>query len=110
MRTVRASTISTKSATTSRTMIGAIRSLLFVDERCRALDLHDLDPRPRLDHLGLVEGAGAPDLAADLHAAPVSVGPVEDEAVRAHERGRARAERVRHAQVRPRDRPEDRER
>ena len=50
-------------------MRGTIGAPLFVDERGRALDLHDLDLRARLEHLVGHVRARRPLLAADAHAA-----------------------------------------
>src|SRR5439155_1689774 len=70
--------------------------------------LHHLDPRAGLQHLGLVVGPRAPDLAADLDAPPARVHPLEHERLRALERSRARADRVRHAEMCAGGRPEQR--
>src|SRR6185437_13814403 len=51
MRTVRASASSTNSTTARETIRGIIRLLLLVDERGRALDLHDFDSSARLHDL-----------------------------------------------------------
>src|SRR4051794_37217895 len=49
----------------------------FRDERGCALDLHHFDAIARRHHVVLVEGTGTPDLAADLHAATVTVDLLE---------------------------------
>ncbi|HKB93078.1 MAG TPA: hypothetical protein VKC62_02425 [Gaiellaceae bacterium] len=79
---------------------------LLIHERCRALDLHDLDLRARLDHLVRHERARRPFLAPDAHPAAGLVDALENDGMCALERGRTRPHRGRHAQMRARDRPE----
>src|SRR6266571_4421045 len=112
MRIVRASTETTRTATTMITIRAVIPTSysLDVDERGCALDLGHLDIRSRLEHLAFVECAGAPDLAADPDPAACGIYPLEDDRTRADERRRAGAQRGRHPQVRPRNRAEDGER
>src|SRR4051812_8819480 len=43
------------------------------DQRGRPVDLHDVNPSARLEHVVLVVGARAPHLAADLHLPAVGV-------------------------------------
>src|SRR5579864_7234275 len=111
MRTVRAKTASTMIATI-RTMIkGTIRvAPLFVDERCGALNLDDLDLRARLEHLIRHVRARRPFLAADLDPAAMLVDALQHDRVRALQCSGARAQRRRHAQVRARDRAEEEQR
>src|SRR5579864_4676861 len=111
MRTVRAKTASTMIATI-RTMIkGTIRvAPLFVDERCGALNLDDLDLGARLEHLIRHVRARRPFLAADLDPAAVLVDALQHDCARTLQRGGARTQRGRHAHVRARDRTEEEER
>src|SRR5438270_6737063 len=110
IRIVRASTISTNTATTSNTINATTTDLLLVDERRRALDLRHLDLHPRLEHLTFHVGTGAPLLAADAHAAAVSVDPLEHGRLRPDERSRPGPHDRRHVEVRARERTEERER
>src|SRR3954447_6235262 len=108
MRTVRKRMKRTSAAITSSAMSpDAMSVLLFVDERRGALDLRDLDPRAGLEHLSLHERARRPLLAADLHAAPVGVDPLEHGRAGADERLRPRPQLGRHAQVLLRDRAQN---
>src|SRR6476646_9531098 len=97
MRTVRARTSSTITATMRMTTRPTIGAPLFVDERGRALDLHDFDLRARLERLVGHERARRPLLTADAHAAAVLVDALQHDRSGPLECGRARAEGSRHA-------------
>src|SRR5919108_4702176 len=100
MRIVRARTRSTRAASTRSTIKPAVTTdLLFVDERRRALDLDDFDPRARLDDLVLHIGPCGPLLSADAHPAAVRVDTLEDEGLRSDEGSRARAQHRRDLEV-----------
>src|SRR5579862_4202919 len=110
IRIVRASMRTTNAATTPMTMSATIPASLLVDERRRALDLSDLNLRSGLEHLALVERARAPDLAADLHAAPARVHAFQHRRAHADERRRPGSQRTRQSNVPACDRPQNRER
>src|SRR3954454_15207319 len=111
IRTVRQSVNTTTNKMTNSTISAASTAdPLFDDERRGALDLRDLDVRARLDHLIVEERARAPDLAADLDAAAERVDALEQGRAPADERGRAGADRHRHAQVPLGDRPQEQHR
>lgn len=83
---------------------------LFVDERRHALDLGDLDPRPRREHLTLVKGTSTPGLTANLHSPAVAIYLLEDNGGRAHESRRPGAQGGRHADMTARERAQRPER
>src|SRR5689334_19033016 len=93
IRTVRQSVNSTNAATTSTTITATTTSLLFVDERRRALDLRHLAPRPGLEHLIRHVRACRPLLAADPDTAAGGVDALQHDRGRADERGGARPDR-----------------
>src|SRR5918996_2373766 len=104
IRIPRDNVISTTTATTMSTIRVANWFLSFTYQRRRAVDLQHLDPRTGLEGLVLVERAGAPDLAADLDLAAAAVHALEHDRGRPDERGRARAQLRRGAQVAAGDR------
>src|SRR5215216_3210344 len=111
IRTDRTITTTTKNRTARRTIPSAVipSTSSFGDERGCALDLQDFDAVARADDL-VVVGAGAPDLAADLHAASVTVDLLQDGRAAAHERGGAGAHVRRRLHVTAGDRAQDPER
>src|SRR5471030_1096296 len=99
MRTVRASTASTMTATTPTTIQAIIQAPLFIDERCCARNLCDLDLHARLEHLVGHVSAGRPVLAADADETSAGVDALQHHGVCADERRRAGANRMRHAEM-----------
>src|SRR3954452_6368325 len=110
MRTVRARASSTNATTASATMRGTIKAPLLVYERRRALDFHHFYPGSGLDHLVGHECARRPLLAADANPPAVIVYALKHDCVRPFECRRTRADRGRHVQVPPGERPQHRER
>src|SRR5919112_6487546 len=107
IRIARASVISTTSAITPRTISVAIcaPTLSFGDERGGAVDLHDLDPRTRLERVVLVVGPRGPNLSPDLHAAAIGIHALDHGGGPAHERGGAGSGPPRGGPKGPRRRP-----
>src|SRR5262249_37689697 len=79
---------------------------LLVDQGSGALDLDDLDFGADVELLIGHVGARAPLLAADLDSPAAAVDALEDDGLRALERGGAGPDRARHLQVRTGDRPQ----
>src|SRR5450755_1351594 len=78
IRSVRPAMKMTTTAMTIRTIaIGSINLLRSVDKGSSTLDLHDVDRRPRFEHLVFDIGASSPDLAANLDLAVVRVDLLE---------------------------------
>src|SRR5512133_3834782 len=109
MRIVRARVMNTRAVTMRGTINVATPDLLLVDEGRCALDLDDVDPRSGLDHLIVDERARRPLLATDAHPASVDIHALQDEGLRADERGRTGAKGRRHPQVAPGQRAEKRD-
>src|ERR687895_2306082 len=114
IRMPRDSVTSTTTATTMST-IRVANGLpswvaLLGDERRGALDLQHLDPGAGLEHLILVERAGAPGLTLELHLAAVAVDPFENGRGTADQRGCAGAQLHRRAEVAAGGRPQHQQR
>src|SRR2546423_1773546 len=98
-RIVRASAIRTKTTATRTTINSTTADLLLDHQGGCALDLHDLDARPGLEHLIVEIGARGPLLAAQADAPADGVDPLQDDGVRADERLRSRTDRSGKSQV-----------
>src|SRR5437868_3719646 len=97
IRTVRASTNRTSTTTTAMTIQAITTTPSFVDERRCALDLGHLDQLAGLEHLLVGERPRRPHLAADLDPPAGRVDALQNGGLRADERGRTGAHRMRHA-------------
>src|SRR5918996_1413545 len=109
MSTTTATTMSTIRVATGRPSWVAYESL-FGYQRGGAVDLEHLDPGAGLESLVLVERAGAPDLAADLHLTAATVHALEHHGGGADQRCGPGAQGQRRAQMAASNRPQHRER
>src|SRR3954454_14259744 len=108
MRIERESVATTNAATTRMTISATAAAPSFVDERRCALDLCDFDARAGFEDLVGHERARRPLLAAEADAAAVVVDALHDDRACADECGCPGAHRGRHAQMRTRERTQDR--
>src|SRR5215470_6850373 len=109
IRTVFAATKMAKRTSTSATINPTIPASSIAYQRCRALDLHDVHTRARLDDVVLVVRARGPHLALDAHLAhAVVVDDALGDDPRAPDEGRRPGAQLRrHGDVAPRDRAHD---